>query len=156
MKQRIGWKKLDAIDCEHNFQHFSNRLNKAVLRNSFTRYGNRIRMIPVLERSHSQRYHYHTVLDRLGHVTRPDFKDIVGECWNQTLWGYREIDFQYDISSGWINAPVVWCAVVGVEFALEDYSVTLKVQESIFKSTFVNRLPFPSGYPVEMKKSVSI
>jgi len=103
MKQRIGSKQLDQIDCDRNLQHFSNRLNKAVLRNSFTRYGNRIRMIPVLERSHSQRYHYHTVLDRLNHVTRPEFKDIVSECWNRTLWGYREIDFQYDISPGWVE-----------------------------------------------------
>jgi hypothetical protein len=103
MKQRIGSKQLDRIDCSSNLKHFSNRLNKAILRNSFTRYGNRIRMIPVLERSHSQRYHYHTVLDRLDRVTRSEFKDIVSDCWNRTLWGYREIDFQYDISPGWID-----------------------------------------------------
>jgi hypothetical protein len=103
MKQRIGSKQLDRIDCSINLKHFSNRLNKAILRNSFTRYGNRIRMIPVLERSHCQRYHYHTVLDRLDRITRPEFKDIVSDCWNHTLWGYREIDFQYDISPGWID-----------------------------------------------------
>jgi hypothetical protein len=103
MKQRVGSIVIDQIACYRNFTHFSNRLNKAILRNSFTRYGNRIRIIPVLERSHSQRYHYHTVIDRTDHVDRDAFKRIVSNCWNRTLWGYREIDFQFDMSAGWIN-----------------------------------------------------
>jgi hypothetical protein len=103
MKQRVGSKKLDPFDCSRNLTHFSNRLNKKILGNSFTRYGKRIRMIPVLERSHNQRYHYHTVIDRLDRVGRVEFKDIVVDCWSHTLWGYRKIDLQYDISSGWID-----------------------------------------------------
>lgn len=103
MKQRVDSIELDPIACSRNFSHFSNRLNKAILRNSFTRYGNRIPMIPVLERSYSQRYHYHTVINRPDQVTRDDFKGVVYDCWNRTLWGYREIDFQFDVSAGWIN-----------------------------------------------------
>ena len=59
-------------------------------------------MIPVLEKSHSQRYHFHTVIDRIDLLTRDQFEDIVTDCWQRTLWGYNEIDFQYDISAGWI------------------------------------------------------
>lgn len=103
MKQRVGSVELDKIACSRNFTHFSNRLNKAILRNSYTRYGNRIRMIPVLERSHSQRYHYHTVIDRADRITRDKFKDIVSDCWDRTYWSYREIDFQFDITPGWIH-----------------------------------------------------
>jgi hypothetical protein len=103
MKQRVGSIDLDPIACSRNFNHFSNRLNKAILRNSFTRYRNRIHMIPVLERSHSQRYHYHTVIDRTAHVTRDGFKDIVSDCWTRTLWGYREIHFEFDRPAGWIG-----------------------------------------------------
>jgi hypothetical protein len=103
MKQRVDSIELDPIACSRNFSHFSNRLSKAVLRNSFTRYGNRIPIIPVLERSHSQRFHYHTVIDRLNQVSRDDFRDIVTDCWNRTLWGYREIDFQFEMTPGWIN-----------------------------------------------------
>ena len=103
MKQRVNSVDLDPIECTRNFRHFSNRLNKAVLGNAFTRYNNRIRMIPILEKSYSQRYHYHTVIDRTGTITRDDFKGIVADCWQNTLWGYRELDFQYDISRGWIN-----------------------------------------------------
>jgi hypothetical protein len=76
MKQRVDSIELDSIACSRNFSHFSNRLNKAILRNSFTRYGNRIPIIPVLERSHRQRYHYHTVIDRPIQVSRDDFKEI--------------------------------------------------------------------------------
>ena len=103
MKQQLGSIKLDPISCSINFRHFSNRLNKAILGNSFARYGNRIRMIPVLERSHSQRYHYHTAIDRTKHASREEFKEIVSDCWNRTLWGYREIDFQFDMTAGWID-----------------------------------------------------
>src|SRR5579872_2385174 len=76
MKQRVNCTELDSIICSRNFTHFSNRLNKAILRNSFTRYRNRIPMIPALERSHSQRYHLHTVIDRPDRVSRDDFKEI--------------------------------------------------------------------------------
>jgi hypothetical protein len=103
MKQRVGSVEIDPISCSRNFTHFSNRLNKAILRNSFTRYGNRVRIIPVLERSHSQRYHYHTAIDRTDHVDRDAFQRIVTDCWNRTFWGYREIDFQFDMSAGWID-----------------------------------------------------
>jgi hypothetical protein len=104
MKQRVESMELDSIACSRNFNHFSNRLNKAILRNSFTRYGNRIPMIAVLEKSYSQRYHYHTMIDRPDHVTRDEFKEVVCDCWNRTLWGYRENDFQFDGSTaGWID-----------------------------------------------------
>jgi hypothetical protein len=103
MKQRVSSIELDDIECDRNFRYFSNRLNKSVLGNSFTRYGNHIRMIPVLEKSSSQRYHFHTVIDRIDRLTRDQFKHVVTDCWEQTLWGYREIDFQFDISTGWID-----------------------------------------------------
>ena len=103
MKQRVNSRELDQIECSRNFRHFSNRLNKAIFGNAFTRYGNRLRMIAVLEKSNSQRYHYHTALDRIDRISRDQFKDIVTDCWERTLWGYREIDFQYDISKGWID-----------------------------------------------------
>jgi hypothetical protein len=103
MKQRVDSIELDQIACTRSFSHFSNRLNKAILRNSFTRYGNRIPIIPVLERSHADRYHYHTVIDRTSHVTRDKFKDIVSDCWDRTLSGYRQIDFKFDIDAGWID-----------------------------------------------------
>jgi hypothetical protein len=103
MKQRLGPIKLDPISCSRNFSHFSNRLNKAILRNSFTRYGNRIPMIPVSERSYTQRYHYHSVIDRPNLVSREEFQGIVTDCWERTPWGYREIDFQFGIDAGWIN-----------------------------------------------------
>lgn len=94
---------LDPIECSRNFRHFSNRLNKSVFGNSFARYGKRLRIFPVLEISHSQRWHYHTVIDRPDRLTRDEFKDLVTDCWSRTLWGYREIDLKYDISRGWID-----------------------------------------------------
>ena len=60
-------------------------------------------MVPVLERSHSQRYHYHTVIDRPNRISRDEFTSIVTDCWDRTLWGYREVDFQFDTTAGWIN-----------------------------------------------------
>src|ERR1700747_428828 len=77
MKQRVGFRHLDRIACSSDFKYFSNRLKKAVLRNSFTRYGNRIPMIAVVEKSSSQRYHCHTMIDRPDHMSRDDFKDVV-------------------------------------------------------------------------------
>ena len=103
MKQRANCRMLDPIECSRNFRHFANRLNKSVLGNAFTRHGNRLRMIPVLERSHGERWHYHTVIDRLDRIHRDEFANVVSDCWTKTPWGYRQIDIQHDISNGWIN-----------------------------------------------------
>ena len=59
-------------------------------------------VIPVLEKSNNQRYHYHTVIDRIDRLSRDQFESVVTDCWQRTLWGYGEIDFQYDISKGWL------------------------------------------------------
>ena len=94
MKQRHASLDLDPIECSRNFRHFSNRLNKAVLGNSFTRYNNRIGMIPILEKSNSQRYHYHTVIDRIERVSRDQFKDIVADCWESSKSPTRAMSFK--------------------------------------------------------------
>ena len=102
MKQRHQGQALDPIECSRNFRHFSNRFNKAIYGNAFARYNKRVRIIPVLEKSSSQRYHYHTVIDRIDRLSRDQFEKVVADCWQNTTWGYREMDFKFDITQGWL------------------------------------------------------
>ena len=80
MKQRLLHSILPYLGSR-NFRHFSNRLNKAVLSNSFTLYNNLIGCF-ILEKSNSQQYHYLTVIDLIELVSLDLFKDIVADCCN--------------------------------------------------------------------------
>ncbi len=59
-------------------------------------------MIPSLELSHAERFHYHLAL-RNPLPTRPFyFKQCIKDCWQKTTWADSELDIQpaYD-SEGW-------------------------------------------------------
>ncbi|NDW52130.1 hypothetical protein [Aliiroseovarius sp. PrR006] len=102
MKQgdRHGW--LDEIEARKNFRHFMNRLNQRAYGNAFRRYGKRLQVLPVLERSRDNRLHYHAFLGN-------PFDDIsqlrteVWEAWSKTRWGYGQFDVQSVYSDGWLD-----------------------------------------------------
>jgi hypothetical protein len=53
MKKRAGAKVADDINASDNFRHFRNRLDHAALGSRAKRYGTRLKMVAVLERSAS-------------------------------------------------------------------------------------------------------
>jgi len=62
MKQGDSGTHLDEIMASQNFRHFMNRLNSSVYGKRFKRFGQRLNVVPVLERSSTNRLHYHLIL----------------------------------------------------------------------------------------------
>ena len=103
MKQQDGPTSLTKIEAKKNLGHFLNRLNKRAFGNATSRYGRKVPVIPMLERSLSGRWHHHLTLKN----PFPDegtCRRVVEDCWSRTRWGYHEIDVRslYD-PAGWIN-----------------------------------------------------
>jgi len=103
MKQRDQFGKLDKIEASKNFRHFMNRLNQKALGNKFRRFGAKLEVLPVLERSYGGRLHYHAFIEN----PFDDVANLKGEIswvWSKTRWGYDEIDVQEIYNDvGWLN-----------------------------------------------------
>ena len=94
MKKRAGAKVADDINASDNFRHFRNRLDHAILGSRAKRYGDRLRMVAVLERSADYRLHHHCIIERPYYCSLERLEATVREQWLKTDFGYRQIDIQ--------------------------------------------------------------
>ena len=62
LKQSAEGVYLDEIRASQNLRHFLNRLNSSVYGKRFKRFGQKLNVVPVLERSSTHRLHYHLIL----------------------------------------------------------------------------------------------
>ena len=103
MKQRDQFGKLDDIEAKKNFRHFMNRMNQRAFGNRHHRFGKKIEVLPVLERSYGGRLHYHAFIEN----PFDDLANLKGEiswAWSKTRWGYDEIDVQETYNdNGWLT-----------------------------------------------------
>lgn len=103
LKQQVDGQNLDPILSSQNLRHFMNVLNKKIFGNRFSRYGVKLQIFPVLERSIGDRLHYHMILE-LPRDTRIDrFKDLIRNEWMKTRFGHREIHIDDSINQGWTD-----------------------------------------------------
>lgn len=101
LKQRVDNKTLTNDISSQNLRHFLNVLNKKCFGNSFTRFNKRLRVLPVLERSKTGRYHYHLTLQN-PFIDNPDrFESMINFTWFKTNYGYRHIHINRNINQGW-------------------------------------------------------
>jgi hypothetical protein len=96
------WVPVDEIACHRAFSYFKDFLNRAVYGNAVRRYGKRLRIIPVLEKSIGRRWHYHVAIEPPLHLDEIEFESLIHKCWAKTDWGYREVLVRDDADDGWI------------------------------------------------------
>ena len=100
LKQRSGV-HLDDIRAATSLRHLMNRLNTAVYGKRFSRFGTRLAVFPVLEKSSTGRLHYHLILQNPFPETPSRFEALIAEQWAKTEFGYNEIHCDYHIDHGW-------------------------------------------------------
>jgi hypothetical protein len=95
--------RIDEISASQNFNHFQNLLNKKLFGKRFQRFGVRLNIVPVLERSQNDRWHYHAIMQC------PDSKPYwymhaqITSIWTSTKFGYNEHDIKRSIDHGWTD-----------------------------------------------------
>jgi hypothetical protein len=78
----------DWIQYSEAFRLFMKSLNRSTYKNAFRYYGKRLRVIPILEKSCSGRFHYHAAIDKPKHIKFTDFGQLIRDCWSRADWGY--------------------------------------------------------------------
>jgi len=101
LKQRVDHKSINNDISSQNLRHFLNVLNKKCFGNSFKRFNKRLRVLPVLERSGTGRYHYHLTLQN-PFIDNPNkFESMINFTWFNTNYGYRHIHVHRNVNEGW-------------------------------------------------------
>ena len=103
LKHQVDNQNLDVMLCSQNLRHFMNVLNKSVYGNRFSRYGIKLQIFPVLEKSSGDRLHYHLIIEHPRELPLIRFKDLIRSSWIKTRFGHREIHIDDSIDRGWTN-----------------------------------------------------
>lgn len=103
LKQMVDGVRLDEITSSQNLRHFLNLLNKSTFGNRFYRFGKKIESVPVLEKSKTERFHFHMCLKNPGQEDNFGFEHHIRDSWLKTRWGYNEIHVHREIDNGWID-----------------------------------------------------
>ena len=94
----------DKIRSIQNTKHFLNRINQYTFKNSFHRYGKRLKSFVVMEVSpHTKRPHIHLILEKPNRLHFDEFKEVINECWSKTSFGYHHTDVRKIYSDGWLD-----------------------------------------------------
>jgi hypothetical protein len=97
------WVKLDEYECRRAFRHFMNLLNRTVYNSAVQRFGKRIRVIPVLEKEATGRWHWHCAMELPAHIDSVDFERLIQTCWEKVHWGYRRTLVRDNADQGWVK-----------------------------------------------------
>ena len=107
LKQRLwssrGSVPVDQTLAAKNFAFFMRLLNRRVYGKAYARHRKQLRVIAVLERGHSGRYHIHAAIEPPAHLSEEQFVDAVRGCWLETDWGYDEGLVRSEADAGWIG-----------------------------------------------------
>jgi hypothetical protein len=71
------WIKLDVYECKKAFGVFTHHLDRAVYGNAARRFNRRVRVIPILERSDTERWHFHGAIERPRHLNAIQFYRLI-------------------------------------------------------------------------------
>jgi hypothetical protein len=101
LKQSESGTHLDEIRASQNLRHFLNRLNSSVYGKRFKRFGQKLNIVPVLERSSTHRLHYHLILQNPYPDDPSAFSRLIEAEWAKTRFGYVQSHIDEQIDHGW-------------------------------------------------------
>jgi hypothetical protein len=94
---------LDEIRAAQNVRHFLNKLNSAVYGKRFKRFGMKLNVVPVLERSTTNRIHYHLILQNPFPADSAGFYRLIEGEWAKTHFGFIQTHVHDQINHGWTD-----------------------------------------------------
>ena len=105
MRQRskFGERLTESDQCSRNFRYFINRLCRKVTGRRYKRNGERLQVIPVIEKKPGSRFHYHAIIEDPRNDLDKMRSDIV-DCWIKTDFGNRQTYVEKTTNQiGWIS-----------------------------------------------------
>ena len=104
LKHRIQNIAVDSYECQKALRYFLNRLNRSILKGSFSRGKKRLSVIPTYNVGLlKERQHYHLMVDIPKERNTEDFTDIVNNCWSKVQQSFCKAYVVKVYSDGWFH-----------------------------------------------------
>jgi hypothetical protein len=94
---------LDEHQCRKAFAVFVHHLDRAVYGNAVLRFGKRVKVIPVVEKSEFGRWHIHAAIELPSHIDPITFEELVRECWSKVDWADERVFIRDNADEGWLT-----------------------------------------------------
>lgn len=102
LKHRIQNIAVDLYECQKALRYFLNRLNRQLLKGSYSRGKKRLSVIPTYNvGKFKQRQHYHLVIDVPSGKSCEQIKEVVDICWSKVDQAYGKAFVEVMYSDGW-------------------------------------------------------
>jgi hypothetical protein len=97
------WIRIDEAQCRKAVAVFMHRLDRAVYGHAASRFGKRIKVLPILERAQLGRWHIHAAIELPAHISPTRFDELIRQCWSKVDWADDRIFFRDNANRGWID-----------------------------------------------------
>jgi hypothetical protein len=94
---------VDELTAKKAFKEYMRQLNRRIYSSANRRHAKRLRVIPILEKSANQRWHYHAIMEPPSFMDRADFGKLAMALWLKTDFGYEHGDVTLNPDVGWIT-----------------------------------------------------
>jgi hypothetical protein len=98
-----GFVPVDELMAKKAFKQYMNILNRRIYGAAHRRYGKQIKVVPILEKSASGRWHYHTVMEPPDYMPAADFGALAMNTWLNTSLGYGHGQVSLNVDEGWTD-----------------------------------------------------
>lgn len=104
LKHRIQNIAVDLYECQKALRYFLNRLNRRILKGSYSRGKKRLSVIPTYNVGKiKERQHYHLMVDIPSGKNTNKLTDIVNNCWSKVDQSYGKAFVEDVYSDGWFR-----------------------------------------------------
>jgi hypothetical protein len=114
-----GFVPVDELMAKKAFKHYMNILDRRIYGPANRRHGKRLKVVPILEKSASGRWHYHAVMEPPDYMPATDFGAFAMDTWLNTPLGYGHGQVSLNVDEGWTHYMVKFSAKAGFEHYLD-------------------------------------
>jgi hypothetical protein len=101
LSDRGGLLPLTEVQAKKELRYFMTRLNRSVYGRA-ARKGRKLRVIPVVEKEATGRWHYHLALEPPAHLNADQFAAQIISSWSKSLWAHRVNHIKPEAVCGWV------------------------------------------------------
>jgi hypothetical protein len=118
-----GFVIVDELTAKAAFKRYMNSLNRRIYRSAHRHYGKRLRVIPILEKSYGERWHYHLAVEPPAFMTADQFTELATQLWLASDLGYGHGRADPDVDQSWL----IYITKLRTKNAFEHYFDSLDV-----------------------------
>jgi hypothetical protein len=98
-----GFVMVDELAAKKAFKTYMDALDRRIYRSAYRHHDKRLSVIPILEKSAGERWHYHLAIEPPVFMIGNQFTDLASQLWLNSELGYGHGHADPDVDQGWMT-----------------------------------------------------